>query len=161
MQQAFKFECTHMAVHNLIKKSRKLGSQSVIKEAVDLLLQQQKKTLIFWELVVCKKMNLVPTIPQGEFFGYWSANHQFIAWSRNHCYKRLKTPQMNSACHKTRAEYAGKFLQRFSNHSLPQLMFQDEKDFSLQVPTNHQNNQVCFNGPKNDVQPERLYSEGN
>ena len=40
-------------------------------------------------------------------------------------------------------------------------MFQDEKDFSLQVPTNRQNNQVYFNGPKKDVQPERLYSEGN
>ena len=40
-------------------------------------------------------------------------------------------------------------------------MFQDEKDFSLQVPTNPQNNRVCFNGPKKDVQPERLYSEGN
>ena len=40
-------------------------------------------------------------------------------------------------------------------------MFQDEKDFSLQVPTNRQNNQVYFNGPKKDVQLERLYSEEN
>ena len=68
---------------------------------------------------------------------------------------------MNSACRKRRAERAGKFLQRFSIHSLPQLVFQDKKDFSLQVPTNRQNNRVYFNGPKKDVQPERLYSEGN
>ena len=40
-------------------------------------------------------------------------------------------------------------------------VFQDEKDFSLQVPTNHKNNQVYFNSPKKDVQPERLYREGN
>ena len=40
-------------------------------------------------------------------------------------------------------------------------MFQDEKDFSLQVPTNCQNKRVYFNGPKKDVQPERLYREGN
>ena len=40
-------------------------------------------------------------------------------------------------------------------------MFQDEKDFSLQVPTNSQNNRVYFDGPKKDVQLERLYSEGN
>ena len=40
-------------------------------------------------------------------------------------------------------------------------MFQDEKDFSLLVPTNRQNNRVYFNGPKKDVQQERLYSEGN
>ena len=68
---------------------------------------------------------------------------------------------MNSACRKRRAERAGKLLQRFSIHSLPRLMFQDEKDFSLQVPTNHQNNRVYFNGPKKDVQTERLYSKGN
>ena len=40
-------------------------------------------------------------------------------------------------------------------------MFQDEKNFSLQVPTNHKNNQVYFNGPKKDVQLERLHNKGN
>ena len=40
-------------------------------------------------------------------------------------------------------------------------MFQDEKYFCLQVTTNRQKNRVYFNGPKKDVQPERLYSEGN
>ena len=68
---------------------------------------------------------------------------------------------MNSPCRKRRAERAGNLYQRFSIHSLPRLMFQDEKVFSLQVPTNHQNNRVYFNGPKKDVQPEHLYSEGN
>ena len=67
---------------------------------------------------------------------------------------------MNSAFRKRRAELAGKLLQRFSIYSLPQLVFQDERDFSLQVPINRQNNRVYFNGPKKDVQPERLYSEG-
>ena len=68
---------------------------------------------------------------------------------------------MNSACHEKRAERAGNLVKRFSIHFLPRLVFQDEKDFSLQVPTNRQNNRVYFNGPKKDVQPERLYSEGN
>ena len=68
---------------------------------------------------------------------------------------------MNPAYCKRRAEHAEKLLQWFSIHSLSQLVFQDEKDFSLQVPTNRQNNRVYFNGPKKDVQPERLYSEGN
>ena len=65
---------------------------------------------------------------------------------------------MNSACHKRKV---GKHLQRFPTHSLPHLVFQDEKDFFLQVPTNRQNNRVYFNGPKKDMQPERLYSKGN
>ena len=68
---------------------------------------------------------------------------------------------MNSTCLKRRTERAGKLLQLFSIHSLPRLLFQDKKDFSLQVPTNRQNNQVYFSGPKKDVQPEHLYSEGN
>ena len=68
---------------------------------------------------------------------------------------------MNSACHEKRAERAGKLVKRFSIHFLPRLVFQDEKDFSLQVPTNRQNNRVYFNSPKKDVQPERLHSEGN
>ena len=42
------FECSCMAVHNLIKKSRLLGRQSVAKEASDPLSQQQKKAHQFW-----------------------------------------------------------------------------------------------------------------
>ena len=78
-----------------------------------------------------------------------------------HCCKHLKISQMNSACHKRRAEHAGKLLQHFSIHSLPWLVFQDEKDFFLQVPTNCQNNWVYFNSPKKDVQPEHLHCKGN
>ena len=68
---------------------------------------------------------------------------------------------MDSACCKRRAECAGKLLQWFSIHSLPRLSYQDEKDLSLQVPTSCQNNRVYFNGPKKDVQTERLFSKGN
>ena len=77
-----------------------------------------------------------------------SSVHHLVKKKNLHCYKRLETPQMNSACHKRRAKRAGKLLQCFSIHSLPRLVFQDEKDFSLQVPTNRQNNRVYFNGPK-------------
>ena len=68
---------------------------------------------------------------------------------------------MYSACRKKRAERAVKFLQRFPIHSLPRLVSQEEKDFSLQVLTNQQNNRVYFNGLKKDVQAESLYKEGN
>ena len=90
-----------------------------------------------------------------------SSVYRLVRKNNLHCYKRLKTPQMNSLCHKRRAKHAGKLLQHSFNHSLPWLMFQDEKDFSLQVRTNRQNNQVYFNGPKKDVQPECLYREEN
>ena len=62
------FECSRMAVHNLIKKkSRTLGRKSVVKEAVDLLPQQQKKTHRFLRsLFVHKKMNLYPQFHQAN-----------------------------------------------------------------------------------------------
>ena len=88
-----------------------------------------------------------------------SSVHHLVKKKNIHCYKHLNTPQMNSACHKRKAKRVEKLLQRFSIHSLPRLMSHDEKDFSFQVPTNRQNNRVYFNGPKKDVQPERLYSE--
>ena len=82
-----------------------------------------------------------------------SSVHRLVKKKSLHCYKRLKTPEMNSACRKRKAKRAGKLLQCFAIHSLPRPMFQDERDFSLQVPTNRQKNQVYFNGPKIDVQP--------
>ena len=66
--------------------------------------------------------------------------HRLVKKKNLYCYKHLKTPQMHSACHERRAERSGELLQRFSIHSLPRLIFQDEKDFSHQVPTNRQNN---------------------
>ena len=93
-------------------------------------------------------------------------HHQFISKSsvhrlnkkKNlHCYKRLKTPQVNSTYRKRRVERAEKLLQRFSIHSLPRLVFQDKKDLSLQSPIIAKNNRVYFNGLKKDVQLERLY----
>ena len=90
-----------------------------------------------------------------------SSFHRLVKEKNLYCYKRLKTPQMNSASRKKIAEHAGMLLQRFSINSSPRLLFQDEKDFSLQVSTNRKNHRVNFNGPKKDVQPERLYSKGN
>ena len=49
----------------------------------------------------------------------------------------------------------------FSIHSLQQLVFQDEKGFSLQVPTNRQNLNGLFQWYEKDVKPEHLYTEVN
>ena len=90
-----------------------------------------------------------------------SSVQRLVGKKKLHCYKRLKTPHMNARCRQRRTERASKLFQRFLIQSLPCLVFQDEKDFSLQVPTNCQNNRVYFNDSKKDVQPKRLFSEGN
>ena len=78
------FECSRMAVHNLIKKIKETGSTERRKESERPVTATTEKTNRFLRsLFVCKKMNLVPTIPSHKsHLGYRSANHQFIAWSR-------------------------------------------------------------------------------
>ena len=49
-------------------------------------------------------------------------------------------------------------LNRFSEYSLPRLELQD---FTLQIKTNRQNNRVYGRVLKKNVQPERLFNEGN
>ena len=126
------FERFCVAFHNLIKKSKRLGRQSVVKEAADPLPQQQKKTSQFLRSLFARNSThnsirqIVPPISISK-----SSVHRLVKKKNIHCYKRLNTPQMNSACRKRKAKRAEKLLQHFSIHSLPRLMFQDEKDFSL------------------------------
>ena len=159
------FECSRMAFHNLIKKVKEVGSTERRKgSGQPVTATTEENTSIVGELVCSQNdepvthnsiREIAPRISISK-----SSVHRSVKKKNLHCYKRLTTPQMNSACRKRRDERAGKLLQR-SIHSLPWLVFQDEKDRSLQVPTNFQNNRVYFNGPKKDVQLERLYSEEN
>ena len=160
------FECSRMAVHNLIKKVKETGSTERRNGSGRPVTATAEENVSTFEELVCSQEDesgthnsIRPIAPRISISK--SSVHRLVKKKNLHCCKRLKTPQMNSACRKRRAERAGKLLQRFPIHSLPRLLFQDEKDFSLQVPINRQDNRVYFNGPKKDVQPERLYSEGN
>ena len=160
------FEYSCMAVHNLIKQIKETGLTERCKGSSRPVTTTTEENASIFEELVCLQEDepgthnsirqIAPQILISK-----SSVHCLVKKKNLHCYKHLKTPQMNSACHKRRAKRAGKLLQCFSIHSLPRLVFQDEKNFSLQVPTNRQNNQVCFNGPKKAVQLERLYSERN
>ena len=56
---------------------------------------------------------------------------------------------MNEACYIRHAEWPSNLLATFSVHSHPTLAFQGEKDFSIQVKTNRQNDRVYGHGLKN------------
>ena len=137
-----------MAVHNLIKKIKETGSTERCKGSGRPVTATTEENASIFEELVCSQEDepgthnsirqIAPRISISK-----SSVHRLVKKKNLHCYKR-----------------AGRLLQRFSIYSLPQLVFQDERDFSLQVPINRQNNRVYFNGPKKDVQPERLYSEG-
>ena len=68
---------------------------------------------------------------------------------------------MNDSCRQRRTERSDQILQCFSDCSLSRLAFQDEKDFTVQVKTNRQNNHVYIKGRKYDVEPRKLFNAGN
>ena len=123
-----------MAVYNLIKKIKETGSTERRKESGrPVTATTEENALIFEELVCFQEdepgahnsiRQIAPQISISK-----SSVHRLVKKKNLHCYKRLETPQMNSACRKRRAERAGKLLQRLSIHSLPRLVFQDENDF--------------------------------
>ena len=78
-------------------------------------------------------------------------------------FKRLKTPRMNENAKKRRKERAGNLVERFDKNgrSIEKCVWQDEKDFTLEVPFNSQNNRVYVNGNKTDVDDLRLFHQTN
>ena len=128
---------SRMAVHNLIKET---GSREHRKASGQPVTATTEENASIFEELVCSQEdepgthNSIKQIAPRILIKKLSV-HRLVKKKNLHCCKHLKTPQMNSACRKRRAERAGKLLQRFSIHSLPRLLFQDEKDFSFQVPT--------------------------
>ena len=61
-------------------------------------------------------------------------------------YKRIKTPRVSEGTKKRRTERSGALAERFSHkRSVEKCVFQDEKDFTLDVPINLQNSRVYTN----------------
>ena len=52
------------------------------------------------------------------------------------------------------------FVDRFPPRFIKKLVFQDETDFPLAVPTNRRNNRVFFKGKKSEIPSNRLYHPG-
>ena len=133
------FECSRIADHNLIRKIKETGSTERRKGSDSPITATTEENASIFEELVCWQENepgthnsirqIKPRISISK-----SSVHHLVKKKNLHCYKRLKTPYMNSACRKRRPELAGKLLHRLSIHSLPRLVFQDAKDFSLQVP---------------------------
>lgn len=78
-------------------------------------------------------------------------------------FKRAKAPDTKPATKKRRVERASQLTERLEKNRrmVEKFVWQDEKDFPLQVPTNAQNNRVYFKGRKSDVPVENLYHKTN
>lgn len=77
-------------------------------------------------------------------------------------YKRMKTPAMPEGTRQRRLARAAALLTRFPRlGKVKRITFQDEKDFTLQICTNRQNNRVYSQGKKGEIAPERLFHRQN
>ena len=78
-------------------------------------------------------------------------------------FKRMKTPHMNNGTRDRRAIRLGNLAECFDRN--PRLVekcsCQDEEDFTLEVPTNIQNNRVYFKGKKDQIPDENLFHQKN
>ena len=78
-------------------------------------------------------------------------------------FKRIKTPYINSATLKRRAECAGYLLEKLETNPLmiERVVFQDESYFLLQISINSQNDRAYFKGQKKDVPDKNLSHQSN
>jgi hypothetical protein len=75
-------------------------------------------------------------------------------------FTRIVTPRMNASARARRSERADFLRCSLTEHDVPNLVFYDEKDLTLERPINRQTNKVCGQGVlKRDVSPERLFHQ--
>lgn len=77
-------------------------------------------------------------------------------------YKRLKTPMMNSGTKERRKERAAVLAEKFGKkRMIEKCVWQDEKDFTLEIPMNPQNSRVYGTTTKSEINDNRLFHRTN
>ena len=73
-------------------------------------------------------------------------------------FKRFKTPQMSEGTRNRRETRACSLRERFGGNTsmIKKTVWEDEKDFTLEVPVNLQNYRVCGKGQKSDIPDENV-----
>lgn len=90
-----------------------------------------------------------------------SAGSRISKGAKRKSVKRIATPQLTDGAISRRLKRAKNLYTRYNNDRIKLLVWQDEKDLTLQVPSNRQNNRIFIRGRKNDVNPARLYHPAN
>ena len=73
----------------------------------------------------------------------------------------MRTSAVNANARHKRKTRSQALYRRFSLATAKKVIFTDEKDFTLEVPTNCQNDRVYAKGKKSDICPNRLYHHRN
>ena len=75
--------------------------------------------------------------------------------------RRLHNPTIPAGTKLRRFQRAGELLTRFRTAKVKRMTFQDEKDFTLEVPSNSQNNRCYRKVKKSEIAVNRLYHSKN
>ena len=75
-------------------------------------------------------------------------------------FKRVKPPEMNDGCRNRRYARPIALAEKFKRNTrmTEKTVWQDEKDFTLDVPVNLQNDQLYGKGKKSDAPDENLFA---
>lgn len=76
-------------------------------------------------------------------------------------FKRMKTPRLTDGARNRRLQRAAGLIEKFEKNKrmIEKCVWQDEKDFTLEVPVNSQNDRVYYKGKKADVPDANLISQ--
>jgi len=105
-----------------------------------------------------KKINQEVTkvsVKQRVSLAYHGAAYSLLA------FKRMRTSAVNANARHKRKTRSQALYWRFSLATVKKVIFTDEKDFTLELPTNRQNDRVYAKGRKSDICSNRLYHHRN
>ena len=75
--------------------------------------------------------------------------------------KKINTPQIEEGSRQRRILRSQSLLESFNQDDVTLMCFEDEKDFTIQLPRNRQNDRLYTAGLKRDVNPDRLFHKSN
>ena len=75
--------------------------------------------------------------------------------------QQIHTQQMPRTSLERRVEQSRILSEAFNAQDFKMMCFQDEKDFTIQIPRNSQNDRVYTFGTKYDIEPARLFHHSN
>ena len=74
-------------------------------------------------------------------------------------FKRIQVSRRGPAVREKRRQRCRRLLDNYTSAQTKRIIFTDEKDFTLEIPRNRQNDRVYSRGLKRNIHPSRLYHE--
>lgn len=139
-----------MKQQGLLTVKKEVGDQ--YQHVLMKILKQQRPSL------KAKKIFREPIIPNEKACSQQRISKKHDIKSGLKYYKRIKTSRKNEKVRQNRQKRCPELLRRFDDENVKDIIFTDEKDFTLEVAKNVKNDVVYGKkGKKKSITPNRLY----